>query len=769
MARKPFNQGTGMYSGNFAGLVVEKLGKNVTAGTNPFYRDGVKAGGWAQQRGVLLFPPFDSDAFTIVDDGTLSPPSSISGNFGTALNTTGRPVTYDARIFHDDDPFAFGAIYSQTVFSNEPGFDREVEYAYLQLGHQQPVFFDLYRLYFSTQTGNFRLDIREYGLESYHQVPDININLPYLVTATDGIQAVSQVLYLNITNPNGHPPFIQITSVNTEAFYDSENDLHEIVGSIDVVHRDPNAEVTFEINGGAYYPDTESNVPGYDRESVAPNYGTLLSNTSTGDFKFIPAESAEHSGQTIQFSVTASASSYNTAYGISVMIEESTEQEFALGTLSAVHIVDTIADDTFLVSNGTVFPVNVRPHSQIQYSIEHEVDDYSVDGFTRRQDGTYGHLLLNDQTGDYRYVPNNNLINSLSLNASESFNISARMTWYDSEQQEDTASTTLTVSISAANDGPSTIDTTALANAGGTQNTGATGLRVGVVTDPEGDVVTDISSGLNSLPAWLSFSNQVLGNGTVEYFWEVGANEIPWRNGSASLQLQASSSGIHTPATSISITFACQSDYCNDYLRSTDTVTSPAVYDATNINAIRTGLKIGSDDFLLLTTSERDALFDTGTAATGTFRQIYTSAETGSDSPVGTWTLDQHLSVNYQTRELTLTSSISASNITYFDGASDDFSYVSTMDYSDIQAGTTAVFEKQTNSSQASGYNIMNGSSASVNVNFLDQVGFVLDSDNQVRALVINTAITPDSNNPLGYKDDTREMIQREWRVGEPQ
>ena len=113
MARKPFNQGTGMYSGNFAGLVVEKLGKNVTAGTNPFYRDGVKAGGWAQQRGVLLFPPFDSDAFTIVDDGTLSPPSSISGNFGTALNTTGRPVTYDARIFHDDDPFAFGAIYSK--------------------------------------------------------------------------------------------------------------------------------------------------------------------------------------------------------------------------------------------------------------------------------------------------------------------------------------------------------------------------------------------------------------------------------------------------------------------------------------------------------------------------------------------------------------------------------------------------------------------------------------------------------------------------------
>jgi hypothetical protein len=30
-------------------------------------------------------------------------------------------------------------------------------------------------------------------------------------------------------------------------------------------------------------------------------------------------------------------------------------------------------------------------------------------------------------------------------------------------------------------------------------------------------------------------------------------------------------------------------------------------------------------------------------------------------------------------------------------------------------------------------------------------------------------SIDSDNNNPFGYKDDTREMIQREWRVLEPQ
>ena len=433
-----------------------------------------------------------------------------------------------------------------------------------------------------------------------------------------------------------------------------------------------------------------------------------------------------------------------------------------LAAISAVSLTDSTADDSFSNTDGTLSASDSDSGDTITYTLASSTASSAVSGFTHRRQGTYGVMLLNSATGAYRFIPNNSSIQALSSNANESYSFGA-------SDGSLSASQSLTVNVSGANDGPSAIDTAALAAAGGTQNTGAAGLRVGVVTDPEGDVVTDISSALNSLPAWLSFNNQTLGDGTVEYYWEIGANTLPWLNGSASLQLQARSSGVDSSAASIAITFSCQSAHCDDFLQSADAVTSPAPDDATTINALRsTGIKINDEVFSLMTIAQRDALFDTGTAATGTFRQIYTSAETGSGSPAGSWTFNQHVSANYQTREITLTSDVSASKLTYFDGASDDFSYVSTMDYSNIQAGTTAVFEKQTNSGFASGYDLVNGGNANVDVNFLDQIGFVIDS-NGVKAAVINTAINPDSNNPLGYKDDMRDMIQREWRVLEPQ
>jgi hypothetical protein len=111
---------------------------------------------------------------------------------------------------------------------------------------------------------------------------------------------------------------------------------------------------------------------------------------------------------------------------------------------------------------------------------------------------------------------------------------------------------------------------------------------------------------------------------------------------------------------------------------------------------------------------------------------------------------------------------VSANNLTYIVGASYDFSYVSTINYSDLQAGTTAIFEKQINSGSATGYNLVNGNSANVDVTFTDQIGF-LQSGAGVKAAIINTGVNPHGDNPVGYKDDTREMVQREWRALEPQ
>ena len=430
--------------------------------------------------------------------------------------------------------------------------------------------------------------------------------------------------------------------------------------------------------------------------------------------------------------------------------------------ISAVSLTDSSADDNFSNTDGTLSASDADSGDTITYALAGSSASNAVSGFTHALQGTYGEMFLNSATGAYRFEPDDSSLEALSSNTSESYNFTA-------SDGSLSASQTLTVNISSANDGPSAIDTMALAAAGGTQNTGTTGLRVGVVTDPEGDTVTDISSSLNTLPAWLSFSNQTLGNGSVEYYWEVGASTLPWLNGNNTTQLKARSSGVDSTATTIAITFSCQSSHCNDFLQSTNAVTSPVLDDATNINAVRSaGVKSNDVVYAMMTASQRDALFDTGTAATGTFRQIYTSAETGSGSPSGSWTFNQLVSANYQTRVITLTSNVSANNLTYFDGASDDFSYVSTINYSDLQAGTTAIFQKQINSGSATGYNLVNGNSANVDVTFTDQIGFLI-SGSGVKAAIINTGVNPHGDNPAGYKDDTREMVQREWRALEPQ
>ena len=70
-----------------------------------------------------------------------------------------------------------------------------------------------------------------------------------------------------------------------------------------------------------------------------------------------------------------------------------------------------------------------------------------------------------------------------------------------------TSNQTLTINIDGVDDGPTTIDTSNLSAVSGQQQTGQTGLKIATLSDPEGDTVTDLTSNLNALPAWLSFNN----------------------------------------------------------------------------------------------------------------------------------------------------------------------------------------------------------------------------------------------------------------------
>ena len=90
------------------------------------------------------------------------------------------------------------------------------------------------------------------------------------------------------------------------------------------------------------------------------------------------------------------------------------------------------------------------------------------------------------------------------------------------------------------------------------------------------------------------------------------------------------------------------------------------------------------------------------------------------------------------------------------------------MTYSDIQAGTTAVFETSTSTAGNGTYSMENSNGDRVDVNLTDQIGFMIYASNN-KAAVINTAVNPLGSNPTNYNDTWRDMFAPQRQVLEPQ
>ena len=584
-----------------------------------------------------------------------------------------------------------------------------------------------------------------------------NASEDFTLSVSDGTASASQTLTASIT---GADDTLTVAALSGITLTDTANDdsFSTSTGAVAATERDTADTVSYAISGGS----ADTSVSGFTHSRLG-TYGTLFINSGTGAYQFVPADTAiERATATVTedftVSVTSGGATVNETLTATVAGVNDTP---VFNAISAITLTDTTADDSFTKGTGTL-SANERDSGQsITFSATGQQTIPGDPNFTHGVQGTYGTLAFNSSTGDYEYTPTDSLVNAVLNNTSETFTFSASDSALSANQ-------TLTINITGADDGPSAIDTYNLAREGGTQNVSASGLRLAIVTDPEGDAVTDLTSTLNALPAWLSFGNQTLGDGTVQYYWEVGANEAPWRAGTKAMDLKARSSGIDTAATSFSITFTCQSSHCNDFLQSSDTETSPAVYDPGNINQILTGMKIGGEDFLLMSAAERNALFDTSVSANGSFRVIYSSAETGSGSPTGTWGIDQTVNVDYKMRTIDVSGSVSASNIGYIDGASDDFTYTNSMSFSDTALGADSVFAKPARTTGNSGYDLQNSGNTVIHIQLDDQIGFMVDTNGQ-KAAVINTNIRPLSTNPAGYNDDTNNLVQQKWRLLEPQ
>jgi hypothetical protein len=98
-----------------------------------------------------------------------------------------------------------------------------------------------------------------------------------------------------------------------------------------------------------------------------------------------------------------------------------------LGSLSAISLTDTSAQDSFNASSGSLLASDPEG-SSLSYGLEGATaSSASFDGisYTLSKAGSYGTLYLNSSTGAYRFQPRSDWqLNALSSSGSESFNLS---------------------------------------------------------------------------------------------------------------------------------------------------------------------------------------------------------------------------------------------------------------------------------------------------------------------------------------------------------
>src|SRR5262249_31532423 len=86
--------------------------------------------------------------------------------------------------------------------------------------------------------------------------------------------------------------------------------------------------------------------------------------------------------------------------------------------------IDTVVFDTFTATTGTITASSPRPDATLTYGISGgTAGDTVLNGATydMSKTGPYGTLYLNSRTGAYIFVPNNDAINALKTDATQSF------------------------------------------------------------------------------------------------------------------------------------------------------------------------------------------------------------------------------------------------------------------------------------------------------------------------------------------------------------
>ena len=164
-------------------------------------------------------------------------------------------------------------------------------------------------------------------------------------------------------------------------------------------------------------------------------------NSGNEYFKYLPA------GETLTLTYTIKVTDANNGTSNKTITIEivGINDPVTLNSPATIYYMDTDGADNFATTSGRLTATDIDSGTSFIYGIDGATSN--GDG-TFTKIGTYGTLVINSVTGNYVYTPNSTVINSLSVSAAETFDMTV------SDGSGSTNTKTLTIDIESVNDAP---------------------------------------------------------------------------------------------------------------------------------------------------------------------------------------------------------------------------------------------------------------------------------------------------------------------------
>jgi VCBS repeat-containing protein len=274
-------------------------------------------------------------------------------------------------------------------------------------------------LYLNAHSGAYRLVANDSAIEGLKA----NTSELFSIVASDGSASDAGVLTVNITASNDLPALS--ASVTAIGLTDTAGDdrFAATTGVLTVTERDAPESATYAVTGG----NSDTSRSGYDLSKVG-TYGTLLIQSSTGAYEYVPhhaAINALSANASESFTLTVTDGSSAAASQIlTVSLTAANDTPEAVASLSSTTYVDTGASDTFSAVTGSLSGNDRDSAAVLSYAIQGgtlESNTINTVIYDQKLVGTYGTLYLNSATRAYTYVPDDTAINALSANTRDEF------------------------------------------------------------------------------------------------------------------------------------------------------------------------------------------------------------------------------------------------------------------------------------------------------------------------------------------------------------